>query len=424
MFDMVRPLVPMNNGPPPHVYGAPLGPMDYHRPIDRVMPPPYQQPPIRKEEPAGESAWERGLRQAKELLRKSSKRKETEVDFEDKKLNLSITQDEFDKENDYYNRSGSPYPDDHYDRYKSDGKRYRSVSYRFADYGPPAAVPSYYGPSRDSWHYDQSDYHHSRGGSSSIVPPDDYYERKRHKYPSREVIVQRMDKSSWKEESHGERGSGGGRGDEWSDPWMRSKSPSRKVSSRSRKKSYSSRSSFSSSSSSRSSSYSSYSRSRTGSRSSRSSRSRSRSRARKKAASPLPRRSNKSPVPRAEKRAETERSLHMNPPPPSPRGHAGSPSLRRNPTPPSASERAKGLSARLLAAAMRERSGSKSSWSSSGSDSSGSSSDSSSDSVSSSSSSRVASPVRPPPRLASSSELYSCTSVYNRTGVPSNPGKY
>lgn len=43
------------------------------------------------------------------MIRKSSKRKETEVDFEDKKMNLTLSQDEIDKENDYYSRhSGSP----------------------------------------------------------------------------------------------------------------------------------------------------------------------------------------------------------------------------------------------------------------------------------------------------------------------------
>lgn len=44
-----------------------------------------------------------------QMIRKSSKRKETEVDFEDKKMNLTLSQDEIDKENDYYSRhSGSP----------------------------------------------------------------------------------------------------------------------------------------------------------------------------------------------------------------------------------------------------------------------------------------------------------------------------
>lgn len=44
-----------------------------------------------------------------QMIRKSSKRKETEVDFEDKKMNLTLSQDEIDKENDYYSRhSNSP----------------------------------------------------------------------------------------------------------------------------------------------------------------------------------------------------------------------------------------------------------------------------------------------------------------------------
>ena len=37
-----------------------------------------------------ESAWERGLKQARELLSKASKRKEEEVDFDNKRLNLSL----------------------------------------------------------------------------------------------------------------------------------------------------------------------------------------------------------------------------------------------------------------------------------------------------------------------------------------------
>ena len=45
-------------------------------------------PPV----PAHESAWERGLRQAKEMRRRSSKRKETDVEYEEKKASLSLTQ--------------------------------------------------------------------------------------------------------------------------------------------------------------------------------------------------------------------------------------------------------------------------------------------------------------------------------------------
>uniref|UniRef100_A0A0V0G4J6 Putative dna-directed rna polymerase ii subunit rpb1-like protein n=1 Tax=Triatoma dimidiata TaxID=72491 RepID=A0A0V0G4J6_TRIDM len=429
MFDMVRPLVPMNNGPPPPPHLFP-GPMDVYTPraIDRPIigpgPPPYQQPAVRREEPPGESAWERGLRQAKELLRRSTKRKETDADFEEKKMNLGLSgQDEYDKENDYYTRPTSPIYEDtaYHERYpnKEGEKRYRSVSERFGDYPPPAP---YYPPPRgdNTWYEERpSRYHHqssrhhpssyqpsSRGGGGNSAPTDDYYERpKRQKYSSREVIVQRSEKTQWKENSPSPRPRGSdrsGRGDEWADPWMRSKSPTRKgsgtMSRSTRKKSYSSRSSYSSSSTSRSSSYSSYSRSGTHSRStrSRSSRSRSRSPFSRKKMSPLSRRANKSPFSRGERRGQDpERSMHMNPPAPSPRANNTSPTARRNPTPPD-SRSNRNLSARLLAAAMRDRSVSRSSRSSSASDSSGSSSDSSSDSGSSSSSSRGPSPTPPP----------------------------
>ncbi|XP_014292765.1 zinc finger CCCH domain-containing protein 18 isoform X2 [Halyomorpha halys] len=387
MFDMVRPLVPMNTGPPPpHIYP----PIDCYRPpIERppiMGPPPYQQPAavLRREEPPGESAWERGLRQAKEMLRRSTKRKETDADFEEKKMTLGISgQEEYDKENDYYPRPSSPVYDDYHERSKEGEKRYRSVSDRFGDYPPPSG---YY---REGWYDDRSRYHHSSrhhssSGYGSRTVPEDYYESRKKKYSSREVVVQRGEKGSWKENSPPSVRSRSGRGDEWSDPWMRSKSPSRKGASR--KKSYSSRSrssSYSSSSSRSSSSYSSYSHSRSQSSISRSgsSRSRSRSSFSRKKLSPLSRRA-KSPFSRERRVGEGDRGLHMNPPPPSPRGT----SPRRNPTPPPQAERnSRNISARLLAAAMRDRS--VSSRSSSGSESSGSSSDSSSDSGSSSSSS-------------------------------------
>uniref|UniRef100_A0A0K8SWF7 C3H1-type domain-containing protein n=1 Tax=Lygus hesperus TaxID=30085 RepID=A0A0K8SWF7_LYGHE len=449
MFDMVRPLVAMNSGPPPpmHMFpGGPIEPMYGPRPMERPMMgpagPPFQQPVMRRDEPPGESAWERGLRQAKEMLRRSTKRKETDVDFEEKKMNLSLAgTDEYDKENDYYTpRPSSPvFADEVYhERYpppKETGeKRYRSVSDRFADYPPP----QYYPPGgREQWFDDRAPregrYHHhssrhpqdfersrsERGRGGNSVPPDDYYDSRssRKKYSSREVTVQRSEKSdrSWKETSpsprpRGSERTGPVRGDEWQDPWMRSKSPMRKgrPTSRSRKKSYSSRSSYSTSSSSRSSSYSSYSRSRSRSRSSGSrspSRSRSRSSFTRRKTSPPPKRT-KSPFSR-DRRLDAERSLHMNPPAPSPRSLATSPPPRRNPTPPSDRlwsvirrpllQSSRNLSARILAAAIRDRSSSRSS---SGSDSSGSSSDSSSDSGSSSSSSRGASPPsRVPPKV-------------------------
>lgn len=42
------------------------------------------------------------------MLKKSSHRKETDVDFEEKKLNLGLGEEDLDKENDYYTRPASP----------------------------------------------------------------------------------------------------------------------------------------------------------------------------------------------------------------------------------------------------------------------------------------------------------------------------
>lgn len=84
MFEMIRPVVPGE-------YGR----------DDRAL---YGRP----EPPPVESAWERGLRTAKEMLRKSIKRKEQDIDFEEKKMNLSLAQEELDKENGYYARVPSP----------------------------------------------------------------------------------------------------------------------------------------------------------------------------------------------------------------------------------------------------------------------------------------------------------------------------
>lgn len=117
MFDMVRP-VPINAQPP---YGDnPRGFHDMrnerpgllHHPAMRGGfqgngDGPGQRPPI-VEAPA-ESAWERGLRTAKEMMRKANKRKEQDMDFDDKKMNLSSAPEELEKDN-YYARERSPEP--------------------------------------------------------------------------------------------------------------------------------------------------------------------------------------------------------------------------------------------------------------------------------------------------------------------------
>ncbi|KAG8437425.1 hypothetical protein GDO86_008213 [Hymenochirus boettgeri] len=65
-------------------------------PTDELIHPPVP-------EPATESAWERGLRHAKEVMKKATIRKEQEPDFEEKRLNVSIGEEDrdFDKENDF-----------------------------------------------------------------------------------------------------------------------------------------------------------------------------------------------------------------------------------------------------------------------------------------------------------------------------------
>lgn len=107
---MIRPVIPGEYGREERMYGRP-------------------------EPPPMESAWERGLRTAKEMLRKSIKRKEQDIDFEEKKMNLSLTQEELDKENGYYARAPSP------------DLRYVPMRHPPVEYPPVARVPpdEYYG---------------------------------------------------------------------------------------------------------------------------------------------------------------------------------------------------------------------------------------------------------------------------------------
>ncbi|GAA6101742.1 zinc finger CCCH domain-containing protein 18 isoform X2 [Tachysurus ichikawai] len=93
------------NGAPPGAGGPhPLMPSNPWTglPVEELPPPP---PPA---EPPVESAWERGLRHAKEVLKKATIRKEQEPDFEEKRFNVTIGEDEweFDKENDFFRERG------------------------------------------------------------------------------------------------------------------------------------------------------------------------------------------------------------------------------------------------------------------------------------------------------------------------------
>lgn len=115
MFDMVRP-VPVPHGAGP--YGPPGGAYHEYRnerpPLHHAPPHPgYGAPAAHtrgapQPEAAAESAWERGLRTAKEMMRKANKRKEQDMDFEDKKMNLSLSQDELEKDNYYTRDRASP----------------------------------------------------------------------------------------------------------------------------------------------------------------------------------------------------------------------------------------------------------------------------------------------------------------------------
>ncbi|EDV92052.1 GH24700 [Drosophila grimshawi] len=202
-----------------------------------------------------ENAWERGLRTAKEMMRKANKRKEQDMDFEDKKMNLTLSPDELEKDPYYLKERGnSPSvarelppnnPISHgnprallppvYSMYGQPPDRYR------APYMPP--VP-----------YEVVDVY-GRMARYRELPPHrmPQYEDDRRLRPAREVIVQRVEAVA--------------RGDEWSDPWMRSKSIGRGPSydrddrRRPRRRSYSSNSSYSSSNSSQSDSSSDSSRS-------------------------------------------------------------------------------------------------------------------------------------------------------------------
>jgi len=263
-----------------------------------------------------ESAWERGLRQAKEMLKKSNHRKETDVDFEEKKLNLGIGEEELDKENDYYTRPASPAlhgdapppfeePEvDGYIKYPAaaaDGRWAASRGYPPQRHAapPPHGYPYAYEArrsfveaefrEREAYHessYERHYYAHKaadREGHSSS------------KKSQQPPLPPPLPEKRWPDERDryvevGPPGGQRGRGDEWWDPWMRSRSPGGGASAsasnpsasakEARRRSYSSGSSFSTSSSTSSSSSSSYSSSSpSSSRSSGSSRSSFRSKA-------------------------------------------------------------------------------------------------------------------------------------------------
>jgi len=188
---------------------------------------------MRPPPPAYETAWERGLRQAKEMRRRSHKRREMDVEYEEKKSNLSLTQIELDKENDYYTRPASPahthdpYADDEYpDNYDN---YYPAETRRIAP--PPPADFVARGERAAA----------VRRGYSESPPPR-----------TRRVAPPRSPSPTIREDPAAPAKSRFRGGEDWADPWMRSKDDKSKAS-RSRRRSYSSGSSRSSSSRSSSS---------------------------------------------------------------------------------------------------------------------------------------------------------------------------
>lgn len=99
MFDMIRP-VPVQN--------APMPAFDYRNERPNHFIPPHAAPHFAGRAPPAladsESSWERGLRAAKEMMKKATKRKEQDIDFEEKKMNLSGPPDEIERDP-YYARA-------------------------------------------------------------------------------------------------------------------------------------------------------------------------------------------------------------------------------------------------------------------------------------------------------------------------------
>ncbi|XP_048210913.1 zinc finger CCCH domain-containing protein 18 isoform X3 [Perognathus longimembris pacificus] len=299
---------PPNGAPPlgPHPlmpanpWGGPV--------VDEILPPPPPEPPT-------ESAWERGLRHAKEVLKKATIRKEQEPDFEEKRFTVTIGEDEreFDKENEVFRDWNSrvprdvrdselePYADPYYD-YEIErfwrGGQYENFRVQYTETEP---YHNYREWERERAKRDEKDRpHRERDRDKERDKEKEKPKPRSPQPPSRQAEPPKKEVTS--------AGPQVKRADEWKDPWRRSKSPKKKLGvsvspSRARRRRKTSASSASASnssrSSSRSSSYSgsgsSRSRSRSSSYSSYSSRSSrhssfsgSRSRSRSFSSSPSP----------------------------------------------------------------------------------------------------------------------------------------
>ncbi|XP_012935150.1 zinc finger CCCH domain-containing protein 18 isoform X2 [Aplysia californica] len=186
--------------------GAPGAWEEPEEPVELPPPPIPDIPPV-------ETAWERGLRIAKEQRKKASERKELEPDFEEKRLNLSVDEErELNKENErmpkiipkdpyydqqayeedeYYKISRDPWQTGHYENFEVRYNRETSFSppYREKQPGPPPSryMPPPYSPPVDKFGRQREE----RRNPFRQEPPA-------HDYPS---TLKRPD--------------------EWTDPWRR-----------------------------------------------------------------------------------------------------------------------------------------------------------------------------------------------------------
>ncbi|ELT92119.1 hypothetical protein CAPTEDRAFT_223541 [Capitella teleta] len=276
--------------------------MEQDSPPHRVPPPPTPA----QASPPTESAWERGLRHAKELRRKAMQRKETEENFEEKKMTLSLdakkAEIEVDKQSrkddkrlqSVVQRMSPDHKDPYYDPgYEDDyylGNAPSNSAQRSRDWDAPSELDSYEArwsrdpdssrAPRDKFPRDRRfpDSKTRNRGADDERYQADKYDKYAEKFPP--PVEKYLPGNGRENPSHRGRnnnapnnnsagGSSRNRGDVWADPWSRvKKSPKRTKTSRSgsRRRSHSKgslsssvSSSYSSRSRSRSSSYSSYS---------------------------------------------------------------------------------------------------------------------------------------------------------------------
>ena len=187
------------------------------------------------------SAWERGFRQTKEMKRLSQQRKETDIEYEEKRTTMSLTQAELDRENDYYTRQASRLHnnDDDFMDDLDDVPRLSPVA--------PPPSPDFQS-SRPTRRYPPLEHHASPSLMSSSRRSYQRYSPSPSPISSGHIRRVASPRSSERDAPRGENVGGPRhrRGDEWADPWMRGE-PNRASA---RKKSYSSGSSSSSSKSS------------------------------------------------------------------------------------------------------------------------------------------------------------------------------